>query len=232
MSEVCLKNLIIKRDDFSICSDGVFKEGVHIVTGRVGCGKTTLSMALAGLIKPDSGEIYCSGVEKILLLMQFPEHHLTKLKVDDEIRSWGLEPDVVLEVSGLFGMGRKDPMKLSRGELKRLLLSCIFLKDSDLLILDEPFSTLDPVWKEKFCRDEFFKKKITIIFTHEQSFLPKADFIWEIEDGRLLFRGEVPKCLPLWKGAPDYIKKTLQIGLLPKNIRFEDVREALCRMHD
>jgi len=232
LSEVILENLELKRDDFSLFADGIFREGVHIITGEVGCGKTTLSIALAGLLKAESGRIQYKDVKNILLSMQFPEYHLTKLTVEDEIKSWGLNPGKILEMSGLTGEEKKDPMKLSRGELKRLHLTCILSKDSDLLILDEPFSTLDPIWKEKFCKDFLFQKKITIIFTHEQSVLPKANFIWEIQNKRLEYIGEIPKCLFKWKGAPEYIKIAIKNGKIPKNIRFEDAREALCRMQD
>ncbi|MDD4126701.1 MAG: ATP-binding cassette domain-containing protein, partial [Methanomicrobium sp.] len=164
--------------------------------------------------------------------MQFPEYHITKLTVEEETRSWGLIPDEILQISELKGKEKYDPMKLSRGELKRLHLACILLKEPDLLILDEPFTTLDPIWKEKFCKNPLIQKKITIIFTHEQSQLPKADYIWEIQAGRLEYLGKIPKCLFKWKGAPEYIKIALRSGVIPDNIRFEDTLEALCRMQD
>ncbi|MBN2734774.1 MAG: ATP-binding cassette domain-containing protein [Methanomicrobiaceae archaeon] len=205
---------------------------MHIITGNVGSGKTTLSMALAGLLKPETGEIEYNEIGKIFLSMQFPEYHLTKLTVEEEIKSWGLLPDEILKISDLEGTAKFDPMKLSRGELKRLHLACILSKTTDLLILDEPFSTLDPVWKEKFCSHAKIQKKITIIFTHEQSVLPKADYIWEIENGRLNYLGKIPECLFKWKNAPIHVKTALSMGVTPDNIRFEDTREALCRMQD
>ena len=129
MSEIILKKLLIKRGDFTLFSDGIFKEGVHIITGKIGSGKTTLSMLLAGLIKPTSGDIEYKNINNTLLSMQFPEYHLTKLTVEEETRSWGLIPDEILQISELKGKEKYDPMKLSRGELKRLHLACILLKN-------------------------------------------------------------------------------------------------------
>lgn len=232
MSELILKNLTLKREHFELFSDGVFKEGVHIITGKIGSGKTTLSLALAGLIEPEKGSIEHKEIKNILLSMQFPEYHLTKTTVESEIVSWNLNPKEILKISCLDGKENYDPINLSRGELKRLHLACILSKNPDLLILDEPFSTLDPVWKEKFCKSQEIRKKITVIFTHEQSVLPKADFIWEIQNGILKYLGPVPECLIKWKSAPEYIKIALKKGVIPENIRLEDTLEALCRTQD
>jgi len=232
LSELILKDLILKTDDFTLLSNGVFKEGVHLITGKIGSGKTTLSLALAGLLKAEKGVIEYKEIENILLSMQFPEYHLTKTTVEAEIISWGLNSKQILEITNLKGKENYDPIRLSRGELKRLHLACILSKNPDLLILDEPFSTLDLVWKENFCKNPDIRKKITIIFTHEQSVLPKTDFIWEIQDGKLEYLGHVPDCLENWKRAPEYIKIALKKGVTPDNIRLEDTLEALCRIQD
>lgn len=230
--QIILKDLILKRDGFTLLANGVFEKGVHLITGKIGCGKTTLSMALAGYLRQESGLIECKNIEKTLLSMQFPEYHLTGLTLEDEIKSWGLFSDEILDKSELCGYGKTDPMKMSRGELKRLHLVCILSKRKDLLILDEPFSTLSPMWKERFCNNLAIQEGITIIFTHEQTYFPKTDYIWDIDSGELNYIGHVPECLDSWKSAPEYIKTALKKGVLPKNIRFEDTLEAICRMQD
>ncbi|MBP2132791.1 energy-coupling factor transport system ATP-binding protein [Methanomicrobium sp. W14] len=229
MPEIVLNNLVIKKGDFVSFSDGVFRSGVHVVTGPVGAGKSTLSMALSGVLKPQNGKISFFGIGSTLLSMQFPEYHLTKLTVENEIKSWGLSPEKVLEAACLQNKMHCDPMNISRGELKRLHLLCVLSKKADLLILDEPFSALDPVWKEKLCTFSFSRSSITVIFTHERSVMPKADYIWKITGGKLRFVGKIPECLHEWDDAPEYIIFALKKGVIPKNIRFSDTVEALCR---
>jgi len=126
-----------------------------------------------------------------------------------------------------------DPFKLSRGQLKMLNLACVFAIDPDLLLLDEPFSSLDCNTKARVCRSiEARKDKITIIFSHERSTLPRVDTISEIENGRLHYRGTTPEALFEWKGAPPYLRYALKLGSSPKNITLDDAREAICAMRD
>ena len=76
---------------------------------------------------------------------------------------------------------------IRRGELNRLHLACILAKNHDLLLLDEPFSSLDCEEKAKLCaRIGKMSRGITIIFTHEQEILPRVTRIWEIVDGMLV----------------------------------------------
>ncbi|WOF16053.1 ATP-binding cassette domain-containing protein [Methanoplanus sp. FWC-SCC4] len=232
MPELSLNNISIKRGNFSLEANGIFKSGIHIVTGKIGSGKTTLSMILSGFLNPDSGTISTYGIEKKMLSMQFPEYHLTKTKIESEIKSWDLSPLEILKTAELQGRGNEDPMNLSRGELKRLHLACVLSKPFDLLLLDEPFSSLDVLWKKRFTKNLNYADKLIIIFTHEQAVLPKADYIWEISKGKLNFIGKVPDSLDKWKNAPEYLKFAHEKGASPENIRFEDTLEALCRMQE
>lgn len=167
-------------------ADACFSDGIHIITGRIGSGKSTLAAILAGIQKPDTGSIKKSKISSSIYSMQFPEYHLTHMQIDKEIRSWGLDFDAVMKEAELNYPEEKDPMNLSRGELKRLHLACITQKKYDLMILDEPFSSLDCIWKKKFCDLlEDTDAGIRILFTHEQRFLPACDHLWKISGGVL-----------------------------------------------
>ena len=100
-------------------------------------------------------------------------------------------------------------MSLSRGELNRLHLACILAKNNDLLLLDEPFSSLDCEEKAKLCTRISQKSKgITIIFTHEQEILPRVTRIWEIVDGMLVDCGTLPDAFLKWHQVPSTIEKS------------------------
>lgn len=230
--ELALEEVNLTRKNWSLCARGIFSEGIHLITGRVGSGKSTLAQAIAGLLEPGSGNIAYHGISRHTLSMQFPEYHTTGHLVRDEIRSWGLEPERICMEAGLTGRAHERSFDLSRGELKRLHMSCILAGTWDLLILDEPLSTLDPVWKHRMCRKiHAHHPPITLIFTHEQAVLPRVDYLWEIRGGCLHALGPVPGAIPSWQGAPRYIEEVLNYGVVPDNITLEDAKEALCRMH-
>lgn len=226
-----LADLVFSRDSFVLRGSGTFGEGVHLVSGPVGSGKSTLALLLAGLLRPESGAVRRHGVLSAGLLLQFPEHHITCPTVAGEAASWGLAPDDALALAELSGRADDDPFHLSRGELKRLTLACTILRDPDLLLLDEPFSSLDCTAKRKACGMlEERDSGITIVFSHERAVLPRVDAIWEMEAGDMTARGSVPDAISSWRHAPPYLRHALDQGARPANIRLADAREALCRI--
>lgn len=216
--------------DWSVLADGSFSEGFHLVSGDVGSGKTTLAQVLAGLLVPASGTVARDGIMSVMLSFQFPEYQVTGLTVREECESWGVDPGDVLTDIRLHGRDALSPLKLSRGELKRLHLACLLSRTYDLLILDEPFSSLDCSEKERVCRQLSERKTgITIVFTHEQQTFPRVDYIWEIVNGRLVSRGRVPDALSSWQHAPELVRRLLAAGKSPENIAPGDLVEAACR---
>ncbi len=131
------------RGKFRLTANGIFEEGIHLVSGKIGSGKSTLAFLASGLVQPGAGTVYRTGIRKSLLSMQFPEYHTTGISLNDEVRSWGLDPEIILASCRLLDHWDQDIRVLSRGELKRLHLGCVMSADADLLILDEPFSALD-----------------------------------------------------------------------------------------
>ncbi len=212
-------DVTLRRGSFTLRASASFGEGVHLVSGPVGSGKSTLAAILASLEKTERGSVHREGVGSSLLSLQFPEYHVTCGTVAGEVRSWGLDPGEILPRARLAGREESDPLMLSRGELKRLTLACAFAKDPDLLLLDEPFSSLDCAAKVRACRAiEERQSGITIIFSHERSILPRVRTISEMETGRLISCGEVPGAIPLWRSAPPYLRYALTLGAQPSNI--------------
>jgi len=218
------------RRNWSLVADGTFSEGIHLISGDVGSGKSTLALMMAGLLSPADGSIVRDGISSIMISMQFPEYHITSATVAEECRSWGIDSDPILSGINLRNKRDASPLTLSRGELKRLHLACVLAKNYDLLLLDEPFSSLDAREKERLC--EHLSKRsggITILFTHEQTSFPRVDHIWEIQDGELLNRGMMPDAITRWEHAPALIKKIISAGMILKNISHLDLLEAVCR---
>jgi len=235
--EVQIMNLTLNRafavrDRWSLEASGTFEEGVHLVSGDVGSGKSTLALMMAGLFPLSGGSIGKTEIRSCMLSLQFPELHITGHTVNEECASWGTSADEILGVAGLRGKEDVSPFSLSRGELKRLQLACIFSNDYDLLLLDEPFSSLDCTEKAKVCTIIGQKSGITIIFTHEQEILPRVLRIWEIVDGVLNDCGRPPGAYTHWHHAPPLITWLEAHGLAPVNLSPEDVAEAACRIQE
>lgn len=221
--QVTLEEAAVSRGRFRLVCSGVFGEGVHLVTGRVGSGKTTLALLLTGLLRPHTGAVRREGVGAATLSLQNPEYHVTGATVRAEIASYGADPAAVAGRCGLSGRLDDDPFRLSRGELKRVHLASLLALDLDLLVLDEPFTSLDCVQKRRLCRRlEERRTGITVVLTHERQVLPAVDYLWEVGDGRAACLGPVPEAIAGWRHQPPYLRLALEAGRTPANIRFED----------
>jgi len=231
LMKIILNRAYAIRDHWSLLASGTFKEGIHLVSGDVGSGKSTLALMMAELFPLSGGCIEKSEISSRMLSLQFPELHVTGRTVAEECASWGTSADEILGGTGLTARKDASPFSLSRGELKRLHLACVFSKEYDLLLLDEPFSSLDCQEKAKFC--SAFEGKshgITVIFTHEQNILPRVDRIWDIVDGRLTDCGSPPDAYEHWHHVPPLVKRLTALGSRPGNISIQDLQEAACRI--
>jgi energy-coupling factor transport system ATP-binding protein len=227
--KLILEDAGITRGDWCLSAQGTFTEGVHLISGDVGSGKSTLALMMAGLLPTTSGSIATEKISSQMISFQFPEYHITGTSVREECESWGLDPLPLLSTIGLAGKHDSDPLRLSRGELKRLHLACILAHDYDLLILDEPFSSLDVCEKLRICSILSGRNRgITILFTHEQAIFPRVGYIWEIRDTRLNYCGSLPEGLRNWQHAPAFIRALVAKNTVPLNISPEDLEAAAC----
>lgn len=226
-----LEGIRVRRGVFLLKADGSFSTGKHLLTGRIGSGKSTLGEAICEVLSPDSGIIRSEGIQTRVLSMQFPEYHITTCTADEEIISWGLNPLPILQEAGLEGRGRDDLLNLSRGELKRLHLACLLAGSYDLMVLDEPFAGLDDearYWISS--RLDQIKNRIVIIISHDITTLPCIDHIWEMQDGLLTSIGPVPEGIPGWKTAPPLIRYILDQGFILPGLSWKDIAEVACRI--
>lgn len=152
---IALKGVQKTLGDMKILEDLTFS----IETGRVLCivgpsgsGKTTTLQILAGLQKPDQGTI--SGQEGMQVSYVFQEHRLLPWKTVEENMHFVLKGQLVkqeresiidqyLEIMALSAYRKYYPKALSGGMKQRLALCRAFAFPHDLLLMDEPFKSLD-----------------------------------------------------------------------------------------
>ncbi|MCK8826095.1 ABC transporter ATP-binding protein [Fuchsiella alkaliacetigena] len=192
-------------------SFGVEAGEVLTLLGPSGCGKTTLLRLIAGLERPDSGQIIIRdqevasskswiAPEKREIGMVFQDYALfPHLSVVKNI-AFGLknkskeEIQEILELVGLKGYGNKNPAELSGGQQQRVALARALVRDPVVVLLDEPFSNLDMNLREKMRRDVtriIRQSGTTAIFvTHDQKeALSISDRIVVMNEGQVEQQG-------------------------------------------
>lgn len=159
-------------------------EEFTMLVGKSGCGKTSLLRLLSGLEKPTSGRIIIP--ENLQLGFVFQESRLMNwLSVEKNI-SLGLKnPDKskikdIISLVGLNGFEKALPHQLSGGMQQRVSLARTLIRDSNLILMDEPFAALDNFTRQSM-QQELLKirseRKIGIIFvTHD---INEATFLGE-----------------------------------------------------
>jgi osmoprotectant transport system ATP-binding protein len=185
-----------------------------VFIGPSGCGKTTLLKMINKLTQPTSGEIYVNGKDiskinpielrrNIGYVIQntglFPHMSIRenlelipKLKGEDP-SSIAKKTEELLEMVGLDPKEymHRYPKELSGGQQQRIGVARAFSTNSDIILMDEPFSALDPVTRSSL-QDELFQmqkelNKTIIFVTHDMDEAIKiADKICLLKDGDIL----------------------------------------------
>ncbi|HVR85655.1 MAG TPA: ABC transporter ATP-binding protein [Planctomycetota bacterium] len=123
------------------------------VLGPSGAGKTTLLRAIAGLEEPDAGRVLLGGRDAATIAPRdraigfvFQDLALWPyLSVKEHLGGITASAGPLLERFGLLGLEQKRPHQLSGGERQRLALARALAREPRILLLDEPFSSLDPI---------------------------------------------------------------------------------------
>ncbi|MCY3675592.1 MAG: ABC transporter ATP-binding protein [Paracoccaceae bacterium] len=192
-----MDDIILKTEDVGVIYDGsiVALENVslNVPTGKLtailgpsGCGKTTLLKVIAGLIEPSTGtvkirdkEIIGPGPDRALVFQDFALLPWATVlqNVAFGLRAQGVSKrerektslNYIKEV-GLSGFEDKYPHQLSGGMRQRTGLARALTVNSDILLMDEPFSAVDEQMRRKLQEDLLELLKIenkTVIFvTH------------------------------------------------------------------
>ena len=185
----------------------VFKGETCAIVGPNGAGKTTLLLQLNGILRGE-GRIKIFGQEitkknlreirsKIGIVFQDPNDQLFMPSVFDDIAFGPLnagldEMDIrrkiqrILRELKLEGYEGKAPFDLSLGEMKKVSLAGVLILEPEILILDEPTSSLDPGTKRSFLHILNKIRKTKIIATHD------LDLVYQLCSRTILLdKGEI-----------------------------------------
>ena len=152
------------------------------VLGPSGSGKTTLLRVLAGLIPPTSGSFMFGHGEQPSIGMVFQQANLMPWRTVTENIKLPLEvinmdgqsaldkTQEMIELVGLQGFEDSLPRDLSGGMAQRVAIARALIHDPDLLLLDEPFGSLDALTRERMwtelSRIWQARQKTVIMVTH------------------------------------------------------------------
>ncbi|MDR0315759.1 MAG: ABC transporter ATP-binding protein [Treponema sp.] len=131
------------------------KKSPLVILGPSGCGKTTLLRLIAGLVKPETGEILIDGktVSDCRVSMVFQEPRLLPWKTALENVSLPIKEKMgtqaaerarhFLRMVSMEDKAAALPAELSGGQQQRVNLARAFAAEGNILLLDEPFQSLD-----------------------------------------------------------------------------------------
>ena len=182
--------------------------------GPNGAGKTTTLRMILGLVSPDAGRVLALGDEDVRRVRDrigfLPEErglYRRMTPVDAIVFFAGLKgvPPAkarkraleLLEANGLAHAARRQVRHLSKGMAQRVQLLSALAHDPELLILDEPFSGLDPLAQqtlEELLRGLAARGAAVVFSTHVMQHAERlCDSVVLIAGGRKVFDGSVPE---------------------------------------
>lgn len=183
------------------------------ILGASGCGKSTLLNIAAGLVEPDSGEVYLHGTllnplppEKRRIALMFQDFallpHLNAWQnVAFPLKMQGISggearkrASAMLAEVGLAGEQERRTQALSGGEQQRVALARALVAEPRLLLLDEAFSSLDTGLRQSLRRQTLAHIRRldipAILVTHDpEEAFQLADHIALMDNGRILQHG-------------------------------------------
>jgi NitT/TauT family transport system ATP-binding protein len=202
--------------------------------GPSGSGKTTLLRTLAGILEPTEGEVHFLDSQQPKIGMVFQQSNLMpwrtvtgNIKLPLELEGMGeskarTRAREMIELVGLDGFEDNWPRDLSGGMAQRVALARALIHDPDLLLLDEPFGSLDAITRERMwtelSRIWQAKQKTVIMVTHsinESLFLADRVLVLTQRPGKVKLDLEVDLPRP----RREDIRYTPHFGKLARKLR-------------
>ena len=196
-------------DGVSLQLDGGSVTGL---LGLNGAGKTTLIRILNGMLTPDGGAVLWSGqplsAAHRRLIGYLPEERglYPRMRVDEQLCFWGRlkglsasearqRSEAWLQRLGIPEMARQFPAQLSKGTQQKVQLAAALLHDPQLVLLDEPFSGLDPLnaqLLQQVVAELRGRGAAVLVSSHNIGFVETmCDRLAILHDARLCFNGTV-----------------------------------------
>ncbi len=179
--------------------------------GRNGAGKTTTIRILMDVFSADQGEVLVDGDPteyKSIRMGYLPEERglYPKKKIIDQLVYFAMlkgmtkrqaveSVDIWLKRLGMSQFRNKRLGTLSKGNQQKIQLITALAHDPDVIILDEPFTGLDPVNAEalkEIVRDEIARDKIVIFSSHQMNYVEEfCDHIAILNGGKIVLNGDL-----------------------------------------
>ena len=180
---------------------------VAAIIGRNGCGKSTLLAVAAGVLRPDSGRVLLDGqdpathpnLRRRLGYVAQGDSLFEELSVGDNLRFWGsacglassaVTSSPFVELLELGEFWQKRVSRLSGGMRRRAAICAALLHDPEYILLDEPFSGLDMLYRQElscFLRKMKEMGKTIVYTTHSPEELAAlGDSALLLRDGQIL----------------------------------------------
>lgn len=185
------------------------------IIGANGCGKSTLLSILAGVQKPDRGEIKIDGKrlerkktfspkEEICLFRDYigyvPQENplMEELSVYDNLRLWYAQTEKSLKEDlekgtaarlGLKEVQKVPACRLSGGMKKRLSIACAMAKENSVLVLDEPGAALDFPTKQDigaYLKEYAARGGAVVLTSHEEAELAYCTRLVALSGGKIV----------------------------------------------
>ena len=224
-----------------------------VILGLSGCGKSTLLRLMNRLINPTSGQVLIGGTD--ICRLQEPDlRTLRRERVSMVFQQFGLLPHRTvaenvafgLEIIGapvserqaaaerwitsvgLDGFENAYPSALSGGMRQRVGLARALASGAEILLMDEPFSALDPLTRDEMqdllIHLQTEMQKTIVFVTHDVTEAFRlGDQLILLEDGRLIQHGAPMSFLD--KPASDYVRRFLQNLDVLRGLRVDQVME-------
>lgn len=198
------KVTVLKDLNLEIKSGGIFA-----ILGPNGSGKTTLIKSVLGMVIPDKGTIninneailkkhqYRNNVNYLPQIANFPGNLTVSelIQMIKDIRTKTANDKELVVLFDLHPFLKQKLSNLSGGTKQKVNLVLTFMFDSELIILDEPTTGLDPISLirlKKIIQTEKAKGKTILITSHIMSFVEDiSDEIVFLLDGKIHFKGRI-----------------------------------------
>lgn len=206
---VSIRHLYCSRNGSEVLNDVSLdiSQGLTLVAGVSGAGKTTLACAIAGLIEPDSGSVSIAGAPPmpglVSIAFQNPEDQLFCETVERELafaaENYGYRVEEVARMVGdsakrfrLEDLLDRDPFQLSGGQARRVALASIMSLDCAVSVFDEPTSGLDAPSRSALHHllRERSREGAVLVVSHDlEEWIALADHVVLLAQGSLVWQG-------------------------------------------
>lgn len=196
------------------------------LVGQSGGGKTTIMKLMAGYMRPTGWELLIDGQDITGIRLDSYYPHIGYLTQEPSVFDGTIEENLLygtkkkptkkdieqaIELAECHFIYELEEwikteigerwIRLSGGQKQRLAIAKIFLKDPEIILLDEPTAALDSYSEEKVAKafEHLFEGRTVIVIAHRLQTVKSADDIIVLEKWKIVERGTHKELLKLWK---------------------------------